>query len=60
VDVKRSSPEVFDSLLRKGIISRSRWTYYPNHIRITVGTQEQNEKFISALEQVLQEETVQR
>ncbi len=60
VDVKRSSPEVFDSLLRKGIISRSRWTHYPNHIRITVGTQEQNEKFISALEQVLQEETVQR
>ncbi|MCA0754402.1 histidinol-phosphate transaminase [Paenibacillus sp. N4] len=59
VDVKRPSPEVFDALLRKGIISRARWTYYPNHIRITVGTREQNEKFIQALEQVLQEATVQ-
>lgn len=59
VDVKRPSPEVFDALLRRGIISRSRWTYYPNHIRITVGTREQNEKFISALEQVLQEAAVQ-
>lgn len=59
VDVKRPSPEVFDALLRRGIISRSRWTYYPNHIRITVGTHEQNEKFIAALEQVLQEAAVQ-
>jgi histidinol-phosphate aminotransferase len=59
VDTQRSSPEVFDGLLRKGIISRPRWTYYPNHIRITVGTQEQNEKFIAALEQVLQEAAVQ-
>ncbi|WP_028610543.1 histidinol-phosphate transaminase [Paenibacillus harenae] len=58
-DAKRPSPEVFDALLRRGIISRSRWTYYPNHIRITVGTQQQNEQFIAALEQVLQEETVQ-
>jgi histidinol-phosphate aminotransferase len=59
VDVKRSSPEVFDGLLRRGIISRPRWTYYPNHIRITVGTREQNEKFIAALEHVLQESAVQ-
>ncbi|OME75708.1 histidinol-phosphate transaminase [Paenibacillus sp. FSL A5-0031] len=59
VDVKRPSPEVFDGLLRRGIISRPRWTYYPNHIRITVGTSEQNEKFITALEQVLQESAVQ-
>ncbi|MDQ8735441.1 histidinol-phosphate transaminase [Paenibacillus sp. LHD-38] len=59
VDVKRTSTEVFDGLLRRGIISRPRWTYYPNHIRITVGTSEQNEKFISALEQALQESAVQ-
>jgi len=59
VDVKRPSPEVFDGLLHRGIISRSRWTHYPNYIRISVGTPEQNEKFIKALEQVLQEATVQ-
>lgn len=55
VDVKSSSPEVFEALMRKGIITRSRWTYYPNHIRVSIGTGEQNKKFIEALEQVLQE-----
>ncbi|MCF2942560.1 histidinol-phosphate transaminase [Paenibacillus tarimensis] len=59
VDVKQPSQAVFDGLLRKGIIARARWTYYPTHIRITVGSREQNEKFIQALEQVLQELAVQ-
>ncbi|MUT65468.1 histidinol-phosphate transaminase [Paenibacillus sp. NEAU-GSW1] len=58
VDVKRPSTEVFDALLRKGIITRPRWTYYPTYIRVSIGTQEQNEKFIAALEQVLQESAV--
>ncbi|MFC4777576.1 histidinol-phosphate transaminase [Paenibacillus sp. GCM10023252] len=57
-DVKRPSGEIFDALLRRGIISRARWTYYPTHIRITVGSKEQNEKFIHALEQALQEAAV--
>lgn len=57
-DAKRPSPEIFDALLRKGIIVRSRWTFYPTYIRVTVGTKEQNEKFIAALEQVLQESAV--
>lgn len=59
VDVKRPSPEVFDALLRKGFIIRSRWTYYPTYIRVSVGTKQQNEQFIAALEQVLQEVAVQ-
>jgi histidinol-phosphate aminotransferase len=58
-DAARASQTVFDGLLRKGIISRARWSYYPTHIRITVGSKEQNEKFIAALEQVLQEVAVQ-
>ncbi|RIX53499.1 histidinol-phosphate transaminase [Paenibacillus nanensis] len=58
VDVKRPSQEVFDALLRKGIIVRPRWTYYPTYIRVSVGTMEQNEAFIKALERVLQEVTV--
>ncbi|MDQ6418219.1 histidinol-phosphate transaminase [Paenibacillus sp. LHD-117] len=58
VDAKRPSPEMFDALLRRGIIVRARWTYYPNHIRVSVGTPEENKKFIAALEQVLQEVTV--
>ncbi|AZN40731.1 histidinol-phosphate transaminase [Paenibacillus albus] len=58
VDAKLPSQQVFDGLLRKGIISRARWSYYPTHIRITVGSREQNEAFIRALEEVLQEAAV--
>ncbi|MBD2845151.1 histidinol-phosphate transaminase [Paenibacillus sp. IB182496] len=54
-DAGHPSAEVFDGLLRHGIISRSRWNLYPTHIRITVGSQQQNEAFIGALEQVLDE-----
>jgi histidinol-phosphate aminotransferase len=55
VDVKRPGQEVFDALLRKGIIVRAGHKLYPTHIRITVGSQEQNEKVIAALTAVLQE-----
>ncbi|GGG57767.1 histidinol-phosphate transaminase [Paenibacillus radicis (ex Gao et al. 2016)] len=58
VDVKRPSMEMFGALLRKGIITRAGWTYYPTHIRVSIGTKEQNEKFMTALEQVLQESAV--
>ncbi|XEC92736.1 histidinol-phosphate transaminase [Paenibacillus tarimensis] len=58
-DAKHPSGQVFDGLLRKGIISRARWTYYPTHIRVTVGSEQQNIAFIEALEQVLQELAVQ-
>ncbi|MCU6708344.1 histidinol-phosphate transaminase [Paenibacillus sp. J5C_2022] len=59
VDVKRPSQEVFQSLLQNGVIVRPRWAHYPSYIRVSVGTPEQNEKFIAALEQVLQEAAVQ-
>ncbi|QJD82435.1 histidinol-phosphate transaminase [Cohnella herbarum] len=55
VDVKRSGQEVFDALLRKGIIIRAGHSLYPTYVRITVGNQEQNEKVIAALTAVLQE-----
>ncbi|MFC4302849.1 histidinol-phosphate transaminase [Cohnella boryungensis] len=55
VDVQRSGQEVFDALLRKGVIVRAGHKLYPTSIRITVGSQEQNEKVIAALKAVLQE-----
>jgi histidinol-phosphate aminotransferase len=55
VDVGRPAQEVFDALLRKGIIVRGGPMRYPTHIRITVGSKEQNEKVIAALTTVLQE-----
>lgn len=58
VDCKMDSKAVFDGLLRRGIIARAGWKLFPHHVRITVGSQEQNEKFIQALEQVLTEAAV--
>ncbi|MEK3881440.1 histidinol-phosphate transaminase [Paenibacillus sp. PL2-23] len=58
VDVRRPSGEVFTGLLRRGVIIRANWTHYPTYIRVSVGTPEQNEAFVAALEQVLQEVTV--
>ncbi|SFK91518.1 histidinol-phosphate aminotransferase [Paenibacillus sp. 1_12] len=58
VDVQRSGAQVFDSLLRKGIIIRHDPTWkLPTMIRVTVGSQEQNEKFIGALQLALNEVT---
>lgn len=58
VDVRRPATEVFDALLRKGVIVRAGHRGYPNHIRITVGNPEQNAKVIAALETVVQEAKV--
>jgi histidinol-phosphate aminotransferase len=59
VDTQRPAAEVFDALLRRGIIVRGGHKLdFPTSIRVTVGNQEQNDKFIAALEQVLSELTV--
>lgn len=59
VDVKRSAEPVFDGLLRKGYIVRGGHKLdFPTMIRVTVGSREQNEGFIAALEQVLSEVAV--
>jgi histidinol-phosphate aminotransferase len=60
VDVQRPAGAVFESLLRKGIIVRGGHQLgFPTKIRVTVGSQEQNEKFVEALESVLKEIAVQ-
>lgn len=59
VDVKRPADQVFDGLLRKGIIVRGGHKLgFPTKIRVTIGSREQNERFIVALEQVLAEVAV--
>lgn len=53
-DVKRSAKEVFEKLLKKGIIVRSMKAYGLNsYIRVTIGTQDENRKFIRALSEIL-------
>ena len=55
VDVGRDGALVYDQLLRKGVITRPMGGYgYPNHLRVTVGTQEENRAFLEALRNVLE------
>jgi histidinol-phosphate aminotransferase len=54
VDVQRDSREVFTELQKKGVIIRpGAGLGLPQHIRVTVGTEEQNAIFIKALTEVL-------
>lgn len=56
VDVNCDSVALFNSLLRQGVIVRTGDIFgYPNYIRVTIGTPEQNERFIKCLESSLAE-----
>lgn len=55
VDVGRRGDQVFQALLPKGIIVRPVGNYgLPNFIRVSVGLEHENTRFLTALEQVLQ------
>ena len=55
VDLKRDGREVAEALLRMGVIVRPvGGRYLQSHIRVTVGTPPENERFIQALKAVLQ------
>jgi histidinol-phosphate aminotransferase len=46
--------EVFKQLLGQGVIVRPMGGYkFPEHVRVTVGTMEENQKFIAALQKVI-------
>ncbi|HEX9455065.1 MAG TPA: histidinol-phosphate transaminase [Candidatus Binatia bacterium] len=46
--------EVFTQLLRRGVIVRPMAGYkFPEHVRVTVGTMAENQKFIAALREVI-------
>ncbi|MET0105041.1 MAG: histidinol-phosphate transaminase [Sedimenticola sp.] len=54
VDVGRPVEEVDQALLREGCIGRPVANYgLPNHLRITVGLQEENARFLAAMKKVL-------
>jgi histidinol-phosphate aminotransferase len=54
VDVKRSGVELFQELLKKGVIVRPVANYgMPNHIRVSIGLESENATFIEALESIL-------
>jgi histidinol-phosphate aminotransferase len=54
VDVGRAASEVYQGLLRQGVIVRPVANYgMPRHLRVTIGRPEENERFLSALHAVL-------
>jgi len=54
VDVKRDGRQIFQELLKRGIIVRTGDIFgYPTFLRITVGTLEQNRRLVEALKEIL-------
>ena len=50
VDVKRDCKEVFDALLKQGVIVRDMKAWgMDTHIRVTVGTRRENKRLVAAL-----------
>jgi len=50
VNLKQPGAPVYQALLRKGIIVRPVDNYeLPNHLRISIGTKEENQVFLQAL-----------
>ncbi|MFC0470279.1 histidinol-phosphate transaminase [Halalkalibacter kiskunsagensis] len=61
IDFNRSGDEVFDYLLKKGFIVRSGEALgFPTCVRITVGTDEENQELFSVLEELLVSKAVEQ
>lgn len=54
VDMARPALPIFEALLREGVIVRPLGGYQmPDHLRVSIGLPEENERFLRALKQVL-------
>ena len=56
IDVRGNADDLYKAMLYKGVIVRSMSAYgFPTFIRITIGTKEENERFLGALRDCLGE-----
>ncbi|MFQ7555367.1 MAG: aminotransferase class I/II-fold pyridoxal phosphate-dependent enzyme, partial [Haemophilus parainfluenzae] len=54
IDFKQPAAPIYDALLREGVIVRPIAGYgMPNHLRISIGLPQENDKFFTALVKVL-------
>jgi histidinol-phosphate aminotransferase len=54
INVGRSADDVFEQLLKRGVIVRSMSSYsYPEYIRVNIGLHSENVRFLGALEKVI-------
>ncbi len=53
VDTGRDAGEIYEAMLRKGVIVRAMGSYgFPRHIRITAGLPEENRRFVQAFSEI--------
>jgi len=54
IDTKQNGKEIFDAMLKEGVIVRDMAAYkLNNYIRVTIGMPEENKKFLKALEKIV-------
>jgi histidinol-phosphate aminotransferase len=54
IDCQRPAAPVYEAMLRLGVIVRPVGNYQlPNHLRLTIGTQPQNQRMLEALSRAL-------
>ncbi len=54
VNLRRNGAQIYQQLLERGVIVRPVANYdLPEHIRVTVGTEAENQRFLEALQEVL-------
>ena len=54
IDVGKSADDIYNLLLRRGVIVRSMTAYgFPHYIRVSAGLPEENQRFVAALRDVL-------
>lgn len=54
IDLGQNAGEVYEKLLRKGVIVRPMTSYgFPDFIRVSVGLKQENERFIRAFKEIL-------
>jgi len=54
IDLGRPAAPVYDALLREGCITRPVANYgLPNHLRVSIGLEAENQRFLASLERVL-------
>ena len=57
IDVEADADEIFEAMLRRGVIVRSMASYgYPRYIRVTAGLRSENERFLAAFAAVMGKE----
>ncbi len=57
IEIGKQAPLIYNALLEQGVIIRAIENYdMPQHLRVTVGSAEQNQRFLETLKQILERE----